>query len=213
MKRMFYCVIFAISGFCGMLDVAFCQNKIEKSDTLDNNFGKIAHHLIDNIISILSSKNQYSQKQLEIREIIRQKFDIESISNTVFGQRNLNNYTQRSSLVNSYIDYVVNTYLSIINKANTKDYVVKITKISFKNDIVMVDSEISYTADDQKKSSIQLTWVMNAKTTKILDVIIERASMIHSHKNEFAGVIRSGGLDKINKLITTRVLNESQKNK
>ncbi len=143
-------------------------------------------------VSFLADESlSQAQKEAKFRQMLRNKFDIDTIGRFVLG-RNWKTATpaQRKEYLRLFENLIVEVYSARFKDYNGEDFKVASAQDTGKN-----DSVVSSYIVPASGSKVKVDWRVRNKNGqfKIIDVIIEGVSMSLTQRSDFSSVIQRGG--------------------
>ncbi len=148
----------------------------------------------DQAISVLRAKDKsLAQREAAFREILKQGFDMPLIARFALGRYwRIASKEQRRDYLNLFTEYIVQSYAAKLGGYKNEALVIVSTRpLENKMDVLVITR-----IDRPSGGPIKTIW--RVRTTKnrlrIIDVMVEGVSMLVTHREEFAAVIRRHGL-------------------
>jgi len=140
-------------------------------------------------------------------KLMDQSIYFQWISRFVFG-KNYRKFddNQKKEFTNLYREFLINAYGPKFDNYKSKSF--KITSIEEKKRYVMVKSELEI--DDGTKVAFAFRIKRNKSNNqfKIIDVIVEKVSLIETQRSEFSSAISQNGVTKFLKMMQEKINNQ-----
>ena len=145
-------------------------------------------------ISVLRAEDKsLAQREAAFREILKQGFDMPLIARFALGRYwRIASKEQRRDYLNLFTEYIVQSYASKLGGYKSDALVIVSTRPLENKMDVLVNTRI----ERPSGGPIKTVWrVRNTQNRlRIIDVMVEGISMLVTHRQEFAAVIRRHGL-------------------
>ncbi len=150
----------------------------------------------DKAIAVLADENRETgDREAEVADLLRTNLELEAMGRFVLGQQwRKATPEQRTDYVGLFSEFVVRTYSRRLGGYGGQSFEITGTSQAGKRDALVI-TEIR---TDDGSPPVKAGW--RVKTTKngalkIVDVIVEGASMLQAQREEFKSVLRKSGLD------------------
>ena len=167
----------------------------------------------DDVISALKSdegsKNINKKKLYQLaEEKILPSFDFERISRLVLGKawRKATDLQKKQFKI-EFRSLLLRTYSIALSKYKDQGIEIKPMRMKPADEIVIVKTEIVQGGAQPIKVNYALA--KDADSWLVFDIVIEGVSLVTNYRSQFSSVIRSGGMDSLNKRLAKK--NKSNK--
>jgi phospholipid transport system substrate-binding protein len=156
-------------------------------------------------ISEMGQKNKsLAEREAAFRKILKQRFDMVLIGRFALGRYwRIASKEQRRDYLNLFTEYVVRTYSSSLGGYKNETLIVISSQPLKNKKDVLVNTRIT------RPSGGPIKAIWRVRTTKnrlrIIDVMVEGISMLVTHRQEFASVIRRHGLTGLLETLRARI--------
>jgi phospholipid transport system substrate-binding protein len=170
---------------------------------------QFVNDLGNQIITLIRSTDDMSQKKEHFRNLLKQHFDMKSIGQFVLSRfwRQATPQEQQEFLV-LFEQNMVDTYTSQFNQYKDEGMVIHNSRVDDKDGAIWVNAKVQGSARDP----LNISWKLYDKggQYKVYDIHVNEASMCITHRSEYASIIGSHG-GKINGLLTAMRTNVVQR--
>ncbi len=171
------------------------------------NAGQFLQDVGDRAIELLSDTSaSEEQREQEFMEMLQAEFDVPRISRFIVGRywRNASEQ-ERNDFIEVFSKVMAQRFLPLFNGASKDQFTVGNIRDDKKPGIQFVD--LSIITSDGKQAKTIWRVVEDNSDFKILDVVVEGASMAITLRSEYGGVIKQHGgkLDKLTALLSKKV--------
>jgi phospholipid transport system substrate-binding protein len=159
----------------------------------------------DEAVKVLSDKSiPLSQREAQIREILRRNFDLETIGRFVLS-RHWRTATpdEKSEYMSLFSEYVLRTYARRLGAYGNETFQITSSKPLGSRDAIVL-TKITTQAGGQP---ITAGWRVRDRNDsyKIIDVMVEGVSMAAAQRSEFESVIQKQGLNGLIEILRAKV--------
>lgn len=160
--------------------------------TVDDAAGHV-RRLGDKAITALSNSKSMTEteRDAEFRRLMKEGFDLQLIGRFVMGvhwRRATDD--EKAEYTRLFEDYVIKTYASRLNSYNDERFEVQSGKPDDEKDVIV--ASLIHRSDG---APVRVDWRVRiaGEQPKVIDVIVEGASMAISQRSEFSSIIQNNG--------------------
>ena len=143
-----------------------------------------------------------TKRKTELRNLLKEKFDMKFISKVILGKEISKNMSQKKldTFADIFEVHIVNVYSSQLGTYKGQKFTVKSTDISKK------DAFVYSTIASPEYPTTNIVWRVRKRDNvlKVIDMQVEGVSLLRTKKNDFAMTLNSKGIDglieKLNKM-------------
>jgi len=163
----------------------------------DGEAGKFILSLGDRAVSVLRDKENttFTERESAFRQILVEGFHMTTISRFVLG-RHWRSVTsaQRSAYNDVFVDFIVRVYASRFDSYNGEHFeILEIVDSATGGDTVVRTRILRPSGGEPIGVDFRVRVIEGSY--RVVDVIVEGISMLHTHRVEFASVIKLRGMD------------------
>jgi len=188
-----------LAAFLGLAVAILAPAQIGSAGEYEDGANKFVRALADEAVSSLTGNSiGDSQREANLRKILRNYFDMKSIARLALGRYwKRASKSERDQYMTLFEDLIVVTYSSRFKDYSNEKLLIENTIANDK--YVLVKSLV----DRGAQQPIRVDWRITFPDGryKIIDIVVEGVSMVQTQRSEFSSVIRRSG-GKVEGLLT-----------
>ncbi len=144
-------------------------------------------------LGILNQPQPLAQREAQLRELLRQGFDLAFIGRFVLGRPYASmSPEQAADYHQAFNDFVLRTYARRLSGFQARNFAILGARAAGDT-----DTEVSTRIDPLNGQPVRCDWRVRQTDQRlgIIDVAVENVSMAVTQRNEFASVINTGGVN------------------
>lgn len=144
-------------------------------------------------LGILNQPQPLAQRETQLRELLRQGFDLAFIGRFVLGRPYASlSQEQAADYHQAFNDFVLRTYARRLSGFQARSFAILGARAAGDT-----DTEVSTRIDPANGQPVRCDWRVRQSGQRlgIIDVAIENVSMAVTQRNEFASVVNTGGVN------------------
>jgi phospholipid transport system substrate-binding protein len=163
----------------------------------DNQASDFVRSLGERAISVLGKKegSTFVEREAAFRNILVEGFHIETISRFVLGRhwKTATKY-QREAYSDIFVDFIVRVYASRFDSYNGQTFeILKTVKAGTEGDMLVRTRILRPSGGTPVGVDFRVRMIRGGY--RVVDINVEGISMLHTHRVEFASVIKRKGMD------------------
>ena len=185
--------LFAVAALTAAL---VCTVGGPRADASDDPAFVFIETLGNQAVAVLKDKanSTFEGREAPLREVMVIGFDIPTVSRFILGRHwKTANEQQRANYREIFLDFIVRVYASRFDSYGGEQFVVRSVIDDESGDKIVRAQVLRPSGGDP----VDLDFRVRSRegTLKVIDVVVEGISMLHTHRVEFASVINRKGID------------------